>query len=120
MSDAVTMTGHASWCDYVTFDTFLKKKVQATMTQAGDKYVLTYHCGSPLDSSIKLEVSDRVDVADNILVNVDFLCHTMEMATATLYQADSDHQGIVTHPEVPMDYSDCFNHVPPLEYKVIG
>lgn len=113
------MTGHASWCDYVTFDTFLKKKVRASAHPEDGKLVVTYYCANPIVAEGVITVRYAVDADDNVLVNVDLLVEMMKNATSELYQADSDRQGIITPPEVPMGYSDCCNHVPPLEYEVI-
>lgn len=48
MSDDTRMIGHASWCDFVTFDTFLRNKVRATLAQDGDKLTVVYNCDNPI------------------------------------------------------------------------
>lgn len=119
MSDATPTIGHASWCDFVTFDTFLRNKVRATVNQDDSKLTILYYCANPILEGLECSVKYTVDVEDNILVNLDFLVELMQNATASLYQSDSDRYGVITAPEVPMYYTDCYKHVPPLEYKAI-
>ena len=113
------MTNQASWCDYITFETFLSSKVRAGIHQEDGKVIITYYCANPTLAEGVLTVRYHVDAVDNPLVNLDILVEMMQNATSELYQAVSDTEGVVTQPDVCMHYSECYDNVPLLEYKLI-
>ena len=113
------MINQASWCDYITFETFLSSKVRAGIHQEDDKVIITYYCANPILAEDVLTVRYHVDAEDNPLVNLDILVEMMQNATSELYQAVSDKEGVVTQPDVRMHYSECYANVPLLEYKLI-